>query len=161
MFLKDRSFLYFVFFFSRVTSALGSCCVDSVAGVVCAENSCSASKQHTLIPCVAAPHSPPVRSAYYGATAVSLRGHQHHQGWEFHTGRLIESFLGKVTENSQYEAARSWSRNRAACLQRLFFTSCRVFMDGWRPDSRTRRTAVARVCTNRTMRAWSCYRVGF
>lgn len=123
VFLKDRSFLHFVFFFSRVTSAecvLGSCCIDFVAGVVCAENSCSASKPHNLIPYVVAPHSPPVRSAYYGATGVSLRGHQHHQGWEFHTGRLIESFLGKVTVNSQYEAARSWSRNRAACLQRLF-----------------------------------------
>eukprot|EP00903_Cladosiphon_okamuranus_P009233 g8814.t1 len=35
--------------------------------------------------------------AYYGATGVGLRGHQHHQGWEFHTGRLIESCLGKAT----------------------------------------------------------------
>lgn len=36
-------------------------------------------------------------SAYYGATGVGLRGHEHHQGWEFHTGRLIEACLGKVS----------------------------------------------------------------
>ncbi|CAN0156532.1 unnamed protein product [Ectocarpus fasciculatus] len=35
--------------------------------------------------------------AYYGATGVGLRGHEHHQGWEFHTGRLIEACLGKVS----------------------------------------------------------------
>eukprot|EP00752_Nemacystus_decipiens_P009624 g8599.t1 len=35
--------------------------------------------------------------AYYGATGVGLRGHQHRQGWEFHTGRLIESCLGKAS----------------------------------------------------------------
>ncbi|CAM9721729.1 unnamed protein product, partial [Scytosiphon promiscuus] len=35
--------------------------------------------------------------AYYGATGVGLRGHQHHQGWEFHTGRLIEACLAKAS----------------------------------------------------------------
>lgn len=36
-------------------------------------------------------------SAYYGATGVGLRGHRHHQGWEFQVGRMLEAFLGKVS----------------------------------------------------------------
>ncbi|CAN0458343.1 unnamed protein product [Ectocarpus sp. 8 AP-2014] len=38
--------------------------------------------------------------AYYGGTGVGLRGHEHHQGWEFHTGRLIEACLGKATRSA-------------------------------------------------------------
>ncbi|CAM9146862.1 unnamed protein product [Ectocarpus sp. 6 AP-2014] len=38
--------------------------------------------------------------AYYGGTGVGLRGHEHHQGWEFHTGRLIEACIGKATRSA-------------------------------------------------------------
>lgn len=34
--------------------------------------------------------------AYYGGTGIALRGHRHHQGWEFYTGKVLEYCLDKV-----------------------------------------------------------------
>lgn len=34
---------------------------------------------------------------YYGGTGSSLRGHRHHQGWEFYTGKFLEHCLAKVS----------------------------------------------------------------
>lgn len=35
--------------------------------------------------------------AYYGGTGIALRGHRHHQGWEFYTGKVLEYCLDKAS----------------------------------------------------------------
>lgn len=53
--------------------------------------------------------------AYYGSTGVGLRGHQHHQGWEFHTGRLIEACLAKASASGRKETENVVLLGRSCC----------------------------------------------